>query len=249
MHNCILAWYNCISKVPTVAYLEVIHMSAKRLPLNTDDLIAAYLSGESENSISLRTGIGRNVIRRRLLGSGIAPRNAGDAMRLRVSHMSADERRNMASAANIARRGSVDPPERLHARAVSRSNQGWQIGQGENKLREWIEARGVATIPQYPIDGYNIDIAILPAVAVELIGSGRNPLERANVRQRIEKITNLGWSVIYVWVLRPSCLIERTADDVIAIAKIANGDPSPVGKYWVIWGGSKIVAAGSGDLH
>jgi len=222
-------------------------MSPKRLALDLDNVIQSYTAGESENAIAERMGVGRNVIRRRLLQSGIALRSRSEAMCLRAETMSADERKSMALAANTARRGQVEPRERVHARAIQRQTKSWQIGEGEQRLLDWLNSRGITGTAQMAIDGYNIDIAI-PPIAVELITSGRNPMERPNVRHRIKRLTDSGWHVLYIWVLTADSLCESVVDDVIAFLQEAQSDPSPIGQYRVVWGASKTVAAGRGDL-
>ena len=62
--------------------------SSNRLQFNPGPIIRSYLDGESELSISKRTGYERCVIRRRLIEAGVIIRNGSEANRIRMSRVS-----------------------------------------------------------------------------------------------------------------------------------------------------------------
>ena len=72
---------------------------------NLDDLRARYVAGEPEHKLAREAGVNRWTFRRRLLESGIEPRNVSESMFIRWSHATPEERARMLDNAHVATRG------------------------------------------------------------------------------------------------------------------------------------------------
>lgn len=213
------------------------HATGKWEPPDLSALVDSYRSGSSIKSLSERYGVSRRTITRYVQDLPDY-RSHGDANRLMATERTPEQRTAWTAAARAARRGQVDGPRVRNRRALTRQHQTCFIGRGEQELIGWLNSRGVVTQPQFPVDGYNIDIAV-PPVAVELITSLGNPLRRARIQKRVENLTNAGWHVLCVWLPRAGTLVEEATDQVIAFIEATKRDPSPIGQCRVIWGASQ----------
>lgn len=227
-------------------------MTAKRTDINIDDLIKMYLNGSSEKQLSERFNIARGGIRSRLIAAGITPRGRSEANRIKMSKMTPRQRRDNARAAHVARSIKGDTPEtvkiRTERRSISNQFKTWQIGRDDKIVINALKKRGVDPIPQYPIGGYNIDIAIAP-VAVEVYRSVNNPLADKRNRKRTINLLNAGWSVVYIWFAKESDQLSKNAiDHVIALFEaMRRKEPAPR-QYWVIRSNGEPVSSGGGYL-
>ena len=206
----------------------------KFTPAQIDDIIQSYISGESEQSISFRYSVSRNVIRARIVMAGINPRSRKLASELRMTRMTPEERLANVSKAHAARRGKKSTDEQLENHAKSR--RGHNIGWGETLFVEWLRNRGYNPIHQEPVGKYNIDIGIAP-VAVELYIGPHNPCRISRrVIERSEYLRNRGWHIIDIWITKSHFLSERAADQAVVLAQQLSRNPSPAGQEWVIRG-------------
>jgi very-short-patch-repair endonuclease len=153
----------------------------------------------------------------------------------------------MTRSANLAAKGrkaSDDEIQRGKAtRALIRQRSESQVGAFESDLIAMLISRGLPTEAQRPVEGYNIDIACGP-VAVEVHVCASSPLASAKLRKRIEKLLELGWSVIYVWINKYSTLRESAADEIVTFHKVAKSNPSAPRQYRVIRGSGETVLTG-----
>lgn len=214
--------------------------------LPTADLTAAYAAGESEYSLSLRYGVSRNVIRRRLIAAGVEIRDMSAAGKVRARRMTPEERRRQAAAAHAAVRGSRRSEEELLRRAMLREQRGLYDSPGELFLFNELVARGLKPVPQKAIGKYNVDLAVAP-VAVEVLGGGWH-LEKRHHSVRTPQILNAGWHLVFVWNHEgSSALTARAADYIVAFLDEVGRQPPTIGQYRVISGDGQLLAAGSGQ--
>ena len=210
---------------------------------DTNDVIDAYLGGESEKAIATRIGHSRNVVARVLRDAGVERRNRSDSMYVRMGKLTPEERRCNALAAHSARRRSHDAPETLARRARSKSR---RVGRFEHEFCDALSAAGLSIEPQRPFLSYNLDIGC-GNVAVEVHVKSSNPLSGTQGKKAMNCL-HAGLNMVYVWisptdpVVTDSCYAE-----VVSIAKALCSDPSARGEYRVVRGTGKLYAAGRLD--
>jgi hypothetical protein len=85
------------------------------LKLPDEDIVSAYLKGDSELSLSKRFGVNRWTITRRLRDAGIIKRGASEANKIRMSRLSKEERLALVSSAHAAWRLSPSETAALTA--------------------------------------------------------------------------------------------------------------------------------------
>lgn len=195
-----------------------------RLPIAPDTVASRYLCGESEKALAFAFGTNRNVIRARLIATGISPRNRSEAQTLRMTD--------------------------IDARGMTTRQAHFAFGRGETELADRLTECGMTLTRQMVIHNYNVDIAS-PPVAVELHARTTNPMGRAQAfreRKRIKQLTDWGWHVIYIWVSPGHILTDRAIKDVVTFTQTANRNPAGIGQYRVIRGSGELVASGCGDL-
>lgn len=219
-------------------------MARKRLDVNTDDLVARYIAGESEKSLSQRYGIARTAIRPRLEAAGVTRRNRSASMYLRMAQTGPDERKRLALAANVARRGSNDTMDTLLLRSATADRTLHKMRNGEIELACLLSGRGMFADLQAACGQYNIDLAF-PPVAVEVHWSTNHPLKSAHQRKRVEDLADLGWRTLYVWRnpgRTESGYASLAVDEIVAHVERAQSDPSSVRECRVIRSTGEDVA-------
>lgn len=226
-------------------------MAVKRLDIDVDDLVQRYLAGESEKSLSERYQIARNGIRARLRAANIEPRGRSEAMYVRMAQTIPEERRRLAEAAHVMRRGQRDQPEtvrvRTQRRARTNRSRAWIIGRGELELFDYLTDHGLVAKSQQAVGPYNIDISV-GNVAVEVHATNNHPRSAWGVPKRIEYLTERRWQVIYLWT--PKAVIEeRCLDQMIALCERLDGLPPVRGEYWVIRGSTNRRATAGDYTH
>ena len=113
-----------------------------RLNINVPPIIKSYLAGESELSISKRTGIDRIVIHQRLVESGIHIRTGSEANIIRFQRASEKERKAITRLAKSQWRKDVKKrtPEIMNKIAQTRCK---RIGMGELELSNALQKSGL----------------------------------------------------------------------------------------------------------
>ncbi len=170
--------------------------------IDDQELVRRYQAGESELAISLAMGISRPAVRRRLLDSGIQPRDSSSAASLRLSKMTPDQRLALSDAAHAAVRGIPQSEEHRCDIAITRERRITNVGALEDVLDERLRASGVVTVPQKAIGRYNVDIAITESrIAVEVFGGNwhRSRHAATRYRKRTDYLLDQGWLPIIVW--------------------------------------------------
>lgn len=195
-----------------------------RAVLPESEIIAAYLTGESELSIATRHGISRNVIRRIILAHGIEPRTSSEANFLRMERTTASEREILTAKARQTR------VQNLAADAFE-DKANFSIGMGEKEIIAALTALGHTVIHQEVIDGYVIDIAI-GNIAIEI----RSKCYSTFIDERPERREHLfkcGKQIVGVAFRDYMCIVERM-NEIVALIDFACRHPAPIGEYWMI---------------
>lgn len=227
-------------------------MTLKRPNLDIDDLVKRYLAGESEQALSLSVGMSRPAIRRRLIAAGVERRGISEANGIRMKRITPSQRQALTAAANTARRTRTDfdcaksewAIQRGPAMSASRSR---KIGKGETELLDLLVRSGVQPIPQLPVAGYNIDIAVAP-VAVEVWWGKAYPFRVPHFHRRTVDLADSGWSTLWVWLGHemPDAL---TADAVVSwLEEVRRYPPTIRAKYRVIRRNGDVVATGEAQF-
>lgn len=226
-------------------------MPRKLATLDADDLIRSYLEGEPEQAIAKRLGVSRTPVRRLLLAHGVPIRGIGEANAIRMGRMSPDERRQLASKANAARRGQRDTvatiTARGHARALGLEHSRRVQQPIETVVADLLRARGISPTAQQAVDSYNLDLSV-GAVAVEVHRGPNNPMGQTHLRKRAEHLLNRGWHVYYLWLDWSNEITDTATDDLVAFLQRTERSPAAPREYRVVRGSGKVKATGCRDL-
>jgi hypothetical protein len=206
----------------------------KNVPV--DEIVAKYISGDSELSISKEFKIARGTVRKCLIDSGTEIRNGSEANFIRMSRLSIEDRKNLTRSANDAVRGIPEPRCRKIKRAINAENGICEVivGKGEYEFREALTSLGIEFVWQKSAEVYSIDFAI-NGIAVELKSgkSGNTGIKADIARNRVKNLANLGWRTLYVTFDSVESLVAGVKD-IIANVNILNSNPSPISQYRVI---------------
>ena len=218
-------------------------MGTPRTNVNANDIVREYNAGKSVKALANDFGVSRNVIIQRLHAAGIQQRNRSEAMYLRMSQTSQEERKRLASAANEAKRGLANSPEMLHRRALAQKR---FIGMFEQEFVDAIEKAGFQTVPQEPFLSYNLDIGC-GNIAVEIHRHTDSPLAPHHV-QKLVNCVNAGKTMIYVWINpKRNIVVPECYDKVVSLLQSLSLNPPANSQYWVIRGTGEVYASGSFD--
>lgn len=211
----------------------------------TDEIINLYKGGMSENALSKKFGVSRNVIRTRLVNNKVHIRSQSEAETLKWSKMSDKQRSQQVKAANKAIRNK---PKGFHIQnAIKQAKQKEQtrskVGALENAFIKEFEHKGFKVIPQKAVYVYNIDLAI-NNTAIEIHINSANP--HGNYwyfRKRIVELLKRNWNVIYIKITSDA-FVQRTANKVCAMIDLVESDHSGICHYGMIRGSSELVTSG-----
>lgn len=226
-------------------------MPAKRTDIDIDSLVKMYVDGVSEKKLSNIFKFSRTGIRPILIAAGVDIRGRSDANRLKMSQMTPEQRRANVAAAHAARHAKGEDPasteKRIISRAIGNQLKTWQVGGMKGVVFEMLRGRGLDPVPQYPVRGYNIDLA-LPPVAVEIHTAVNHPLADKRNRKRTIYLLNAGWSVLYVWIdPKRSAFTNDGAQEVVTFVDAMRRDEPHPRQYRVIRGNGDLVSTGGGN--
>ena len=205
-----------------------------------NDVIDAYLGGDSEKAIAERIGHSRNVVARVLRDAGVERRSRSDSMYVRMGKLTPEERRKNALAAQVARRGSHDTPDTLARRAKTKSR---RVGKFEREFCDVLSSAGFNIKPQRSFLSYNLDIGC-GNVAVEIHVRTSNPLTGVQGK-KVMNCLHAGLNMIYVWIdPRKPTVSDSCYAKVVSLVEEIGGNPSAHGEYRVVRGTGKLYAAG-----
>lgn len=226
---------------------------ARAVAVDEADLRARYDRGQSVLAMSRDLGVSRPTIMRRLEAMGIAPRSGTEANLIRMASLTNQERRDLAASANANRRTrdvvAAVPTRSAHgqARALPAAHaRSRKVGKGEAELLDLLVCRGLPVATQFPLYGYNLDLAV-PPVAVEVWWGHSYPFRVPKLLRRTVDLAHLGWSTVFMWCSeRP--IQPDAADAVVAFVEEAGRRPASVGpQYRVIRSDGELVATGKAE--
>jgi hypothetical protein len=221
-----------------------IRHAAMNLP-DQAELVARYEAGTSVKALAGSYGLDRVTITSYLKKAGVQMRTMSEQQKIEQARLTPEQRRANAAAANMAARGRTLRFEEQCKRARTRQERGLGVSPYELLLREWLTARGVASIPQQAIGPYNADLG-LGSVVVELHGGGWHGHGRHHKRgpKRLHYLRTQGYNVAIVWVDgRRWPLTEDVADALAAFAQEAQaGDLH--GRYRIYGGDGRVFSPG-----
>lgn len=222
-------------------------MTARWEPPDLDDLINDYLAGSTPKEIGRKHGISERPIVRVLRENRVKlrSRSEAEALKWRRRRSRPDYREQVTrqcGAAWKAAKGRIHSDAEVQARASSLYRNGTRRGRGtlhEDRLASCLLRLGLKTKKQFPVNRYNVDLAV-PELrfAVEVVSHGINPQYAPTFTKRVEHLLDHGWFVLIIEVIkgpdRRSVEIPLIAEKVVAVAKnVSCGEPS-WGKYGVI---------------
>jgi len=209
-------------------------------------VIFRYLQGESENSLAKSFGVSRTAIARYLKFCGVPRRDPTEANRLLAEQTPQEEHHRRIKIAQDAVRGSHQSPEHRARIAQGRQRLSSGVSQAEIIFAHWLEARGLAVVPQQAIGPYNVDIGTAP-IAVEILGGSWHASKPIHPK-RTRYLLDQGWHLVFVWThARRSPLAERAADYVVAFLDELRRNPPTISQYRVIRGDGHELARGQAD--
>ncbi|NIA28721.1 MAG: hypothetical protein GWP06_02260 [Actinobacteria bacterium] len=205
---------------------------------NLDNLIQMYQSGVSLNKLSNQTGIPRITLNRHFRKKGIVMRTQSDSEKLKWSQMTPKQRKNQVQKAHDAVRGTKHSRETKIKAAKTFYQKSLRIGLFETEISE-ILSDFFPMVQQYPIDIYNIDIAIPElSIAIEIQSNNRSKLRNMFNNKRTKYLTENGFFVIYVISVsgnpKSSFNVFRVAHKIISLIDASRFDKSFFGKYVMI---------------
>jgi len=240
---------NCLKRNNVYAGRDWKSYLIRNTGVTPKELLAMYKSGMWKNEIAEEIGLSESTVGKYLAKLGIPiAEDRSEAMKTRLERMTQEERHALSKAAHDAVRGSKRSWEDLVKRAKGLEGAGKTRGKAESDLFEIFKSRGIKTVPQKAIGKYNIDFAV-GRVAVEVTGRNRKPGRHAIYKKRVKYILNSGFSLVYVWANSTFPIQEGAADYIISLNKKISGDPSLIGKYWVIRRDGKLLATGGLDSN
>lgn len=201
-------------------------MSRKIELPNLDDIIKRYKAGESLMKLSNELGIARggwssakkawSGFCRQLVSAGVHLRTRSEAQRTKQLKLTDLQRRQYAFKAQEARRGQKDSIEVMMKRAITWQKRLTNTGRWESEVAHAFKERGFYVSEQYPLRGYNIDVALVDwRVAVEIETSSGFYSRRPKLLRRTKDILDSGWSVVFVYASKSLDVVAAT-DKIVA---------------------------------
>jgi hypothetical protein len=232
----------------------------RRRKINEGELFKLYESGISVLAMSKQLGVSRSCILNRLSGMGLAIRSGSEANTIRFARASVDERKSIASAANLASRSNFarNVPQNEPARklgdhlsqvalskaiktALTRMN--GSVAQ-THELPIWEMLREFSPQVQFPVGPYNIDLAI-GSVAVEVHAARYVYEGHRRLATRSVQILDEGWSVLVVWITDGL----PDPNHLISTLNHLRGLPTGRSEYWVVRSDSEPYSVTRDDLN
>ena len=220
-------------------------MARRNESINTDNLIKAYIGGQSIKQLAIANNVSRQVIYRILRENNIAIRNRSESMFNRMAQTSFAEKQRLTHSANVARR-NIKPSDRENMlKAIAAEKLLYKAGEGEKEVLDFLTAKGYKPIWQKAFKSYNFDIAV-GNVAVEISVDTGNPLKRPHNLKKVVECTKFGWNFLFIWC-KPHKIIfcDTTYNNIIAFIDACNGNPTSIGQYRVIRSNGEFYTAGS----
>jgi len=179
------------------------------LKLPNQKIAEQYRNGVSVKALAAKYSVSRGVIRTRLLDLKIPIRGIREASHLFVSQQPKERWIKQTEAAHKASKGRRARLEERVKRA--QTNQALsKMNETEQKIFDVFEAANIKVIPQYALQGYNIDFAVPEwKLAIEIDGGNwhASPSKRTQDRGKEVLLSNREWGLIRVKVARGKLMI------------------------------------------
>lgn len=190
--------------------------------LPEDIIILNYKAGESENTISKRFLVSRNVIRRILNKHNVHIRSRSESEKLKWSRMTGEQKHNQVRKAHNAVTGTAKSDDAKRKLAITREahTPEWYIGRGEVEFKKWLAQEGIDFKYQKAVEFYNIDF-LINGVAVELTSFiGRNRLTRDDFMNRAKILHMNGIKTLAVEFRNEKELINHAHDVIDMVNRV-----------------------------
>lgn len=201
--------------------------------------------------IGTRYGVSFATAAKWIKAAGLT-RTASEAMYLRMGQASDTGRTAITEAANAARRGRRDDPERKARRAVTRQVRELGVSALDRQLCRWLLEADPTTAGTLvkAIGPYNVDVAVSPAIAVELWGGAWHRKSRATNRhrERTRYLLDAGWHLVIVECANDGfALSHGAAEYVLAFREQVGRDPTARREYRVVRGTGQELIRGCAE--
>lgn len=207
-----------------------------RQDIPLEQIVSRIDAGMSVKAIAEELNTSRNVITRILNEAGIQQPNRSEAMFIRMSKTTGQERQQITRAAHDAVRGKSQSFDHRCKIAVARciNQTEYFFGPGEKEFKEILADRGIEAVGQFPCEIYNIDFLVMGNVAVELTRTWQSRfISRPDQLNRFKKFAEHNIRTVGVAFRSVESLL-RNIDDVIANIHQVSSDESFIGKHRVI---------------
>lgn len=197
------------------------------------EIIARYIGGESELSLSQAYSVDRGIIQRILRNNNIPRRTISEANSIRMGKLSIEERKELVRNANEVWRVTDNTSALLTKAARTESGiANIRTGPGEEELSERLKELGFEVIRQKAFGTYNVDICF-STVAVEVRFGTSSFNNATKSAKRVKTISESGYKFTVV-IFRDVTAIKFALDEVISLLQCIERKPTIWGKGWVI---------------
>lgn len=215
----------------------------RRKPVDTARALELWESGMDKKAIGETLGVSQTTITNRLRDVGVMTESPGDAMRTRMSRMSAEDRAALCRPAHDAVRGMRRTHDDLVRRAIGKAKLGRPGSTEEERLGKMLRERGLTVAHQAAVDKYNVDLLVDGSIAVEVSGRPKKGANAERIPERVKLLLDRGLALLLVWSnTKWHPVTEDAAEYVVSLLDLLRRDPSATGKYWVIWGDGQVMA-------
>lgn len=194
-----------------------------------------FLEGWSVQALAKHFKVARGTISKRLQEEGINTRNRREASLIRMSKLSIDERKHLVKNANNTLRNKPTNVERLKKAAIFREINPYKriFGFGEEEIYNLLIQHGFIVKKQVAFDVYNIDLLVNHSIAVEISSSCRNPFRVKKHAEKIKKLTNSGYGVLWIFASTKDEIILNLSNFITYFKRTCT-NPTFIGQYRVI---------------
>lgn len=220
-----------------------LQVDRRRKPVDAGRVLDLWNCGMDKTAIAKALGVSQTTITNRLKSVGVMTEAPSEAMRTRMSRMSAEERAELSRRAHDAVRGMRRTHDDLVNRAAGKAMVGKPGSIEEERLGSMLRGRGLKVAHQAAVDKYNVDLLVEDAVAVEVSGRPKKGANAERIPERVKLMLDRGLALLLVWSnTKWHPVTEDAAEYVVSLLDLVRRDPSATGKYWVIWGDGQVMA-------
>jgi predicted transcriptional regulator len=231
---------------------DVFYRGAKRLGLDvpskhervaakvdTSNIVSMFKDGIGVGGIAERIGTSPSFIKTYLNERGYEIRNRSQQQSARMRRSSPEQIASLTKAAHNALRGRKVPIKERICSAQTKEGKINKRSKYEKLIFPILRDNFPDVVPSKAIHTYNADFAI-GKVTVEVFGGGWSISDRKRISRYIRRckdIGNRGFHTVFFIAINESKL--SNTGKLIETINLASLDPSPRGKYWMVWGDSE----------